>query len=148
MRFDEGSGRDIRVRVAEAALPTGARVHGDERRGVPLERAVGLRRHGGDRVSGNVDLHLKLANIVLNDSLIICARLGACSSEVMKFLACSKLMCGGSGGTSGSVWNSMTHGFCAASASSHPAATRSHVSTFTPCSPIDSAYCAYGKSGT
>src|SRR5437764_1392566 len=88
------------------------------------------------------------ASICFIASLIIAERDGSCSSEVMNFLACSNVMCGGSGGTSGSVRNETTHGRSAVSAASHAAPMRSGVSQRTPFRPSDSANCAYWNPGT
>src|SRR6185437_5661058 len=51
---DLGRGR-VTVRVAEARLPLRVRLDDDDRRGVPLERPVGLRRVGRDRVRVDVE---------------------------------------------------------------------------------------------
>ena len=54
-------------------------------------------------------------------------------------LACSKRMCGGSGGTSGSLMTSSSAGRPAFRHSSQAAPTASGSSTRTPCSPISRA---------
>ena len=71
-------------------------------------------------------------NVSINcliESRMIALRLGIVQQRLAKFFACSNVMCGGSGGTSGSVRNSRTHGRSAASASSHAAPICSGSST-------------------
>src|SRR5438477_10018572 len=62
-------------------------------------------------------------------------------------LACLRVMCGGKGGTSGSVLNSTTTGRSVANACSQADATWSGLSTYMPLSPINSANLWYGTFG-
>ncbi len=63
------------------------------------------------------------------------------------FFACILVMCGGSGGISGSTLQLRTTGRSAASASSHAAPIVSALSQKMPLKPASSANSWYGKSG-
>src|SRR3954447_8996278 len=69
-------------------------------------------------------------------------RSGSWSIACVIFFACSKVMCGGSGGTSGSVFTWRTTGRSAASASSQAERIASPESQKIPFNPQSSAYAA------
>src|SRR5205807_3838299 len=107
------------VRVAETPFPGTPRVHDDDRRLIPRQGPVGLGRVGGDRVGADLErLDRRLgpnrgqghrpgrnsSTFCLNDCVMISLALGSPpSSAELSALACSSVMWGGSGGTSGSV---------------------------------------------
>ncbi len=119
LRFDQRRRRGVGVAEAETALPAGERVNDDNRRRVPGEGAVGLRRVGWhgiranlELVDGDIDPRARLPHrpgrnswsFCFIDCLTISLEFGSPESkaEVSAF-ACSIVMWGGSGGTSGSV---------------------------------------------
>lgn len=82
------------------------------------------------------------------DCLIIPARSGSpFTSRTGPPCACPKPMCGGRGGTSGSMMNSSSIGRSARSARPHAPPIASGSSIRSPASPSDFASSAYGKSG-
>ncbi len=113
-----GGGR-VAVGVAEAGPPVGVNLCDDDARRAPFERSVGLDvGRGGDLVraglngldpglleGGSGDAHrvTNSSSLPLIDSLMIRPACGSPGSAFASFCACSKRMCGGSGGTSGSV---------------------------------------------
>src|SRR5919197_2438381 len=124
-----------RVRVAEPGLATGARLDNHDRRRVPFESAVRLGLVGRDLVRRDVEplyarlgpgggLHFRPGRDSLNstslpssDFCITPLRSGSPLTIAFAiFSACIRVMCGGSGGTSGSTLTSSTHSLPAESA--------------------------------
>src|SRR5436305_15069893 len=150
-RAHELGGRAVAVRVADARLAAVVGAHDDDRGRVPAERPIRRRRVGRDRRRVDLEPHRvrNSASFPRNDFSITPARSGSpLAIACAIFFACSKVMCGGSGGTSGSVFTSSTTGRSAASASSQAPCIASPLSQKMPFRPTSSAYFAYSNSGS
>src|SRR5207302_1733252 len=104
-------------RVGVGPAPTagagGGDLDADQRRRVPRERAIGLGLVGRNREGGDIErrdpgpLHARYSffgNIARNACSMMPRASGSpLSSACVNDFACSSVMCGGSGGTSGST---------------------------------------------
>src|SRR6185437_15294288 len=135
----------LAVRVADAGGAVVVSLDDHDRGRVPLGGAVGLRLVRRNRADVHVELDQPLRNSVSLPRTafsITPTRSGSLLIASAIFFACSNVMCGGSGGTSGSVFTSSTTGRPAENARSHAARISSPRSQKMPSSPQSSAYAA------
>src|SRR4051794_4940114 len=144
---DQVRARGLAVRVADPLVC----LDDDDRRRVPFRSAVRLRLVRRNRAGAHLEPQ-RVRNSVSfprSDFCITPVNSGSPPSiAFVIFFACSRVMCGGSGGTSGSVRTSSTTGVFADSASSHALRMSSPLSQKIPLRPQSSPYFAYSKSGS